>query len=104
MAYEVDVYGARAKVRKPLGVFGLGLITLGIYWIVWYYKINKEMKEFGRAYNDPELALSKPANSVWAITLGALIIVPAIVSYYRTVGRIRRVQRIGQVELTNGWL
>lgn len=104
MAYEVNAYGAQPKVRNPLGVFGLGLITIGIYWIVWYYKINNEMKDYGRAYNDTELAESNPTNSVLAVTLGALLIVPAIVSYYRTVGRIRRVQRIGGVELTSGWL
>ena len=104
MAYEVNAYGAQPKVRNPLGVIGLTLITLGIYGIVWYYKVNKELKEFGRVYKDQELADSNPTNSVLALVPGFLIIIPPLVSYYNFIGRVRKVQRIGQSELTNGWL
>src|SRR5262249_58448918 len=34
---------------KPRGwvvVFFLGLITLGIYWLVWTYKVFQEMKDY----------------------------------------------------------
>jgi hypothetical protein len=27
---------AEAKIRHPLAVFGLVLLTLGIYYLVWY--------------------------------------------------------------------
>ncbi len=104
MAYEVNANGAIAKVRNPWGVLGLGLITLGIYNIVWYYKINKEFKEYGAVQGDQELADSNPTNSVLAVTLGALIIVPAIISFYNTVKRAQRVQQLGGVEPMNGWI
>ena len=104
MAYEVNANGAIAKVRNPWGVLGLGLITLGIYTIVWYYKINKEFKEYGAAQGDQELADSNPTNSVLAVTLGALIIVPAIISFINTVKREQRVQQLGGVEPINGWI
>ena len=104
MAYEVNANGAIAKVRNPWGVLGLGLITLGIYNIVWYYKINREFKEYGAAQGDAELADSNPTNSVLAVTLGALIIVPAIISFIHTVQRGQRVQQLGGIEPMNGWI
>jgi hypothetical protein len=104
MAYEVNANGAIAKVRNPWGVLGLGIITLGIYNIVWYYKVNKEFKEYGAAQGDQELADSNPTSSVLAVTLGALIIVPAIISFYRTVRRAQRVQQLGGIEPMNGWI
>ncbi len=37
------------KERNPVAVWiGLPLITLGIYFYVWYYKIHKEMAMFDR--------------------------------------------------------
>ena len=104
MAYEVNANGAIAKVRNPWGVLGLSLITLGIYTIFWYYYINKEFKEYGAAQGDQELAESQPGMSVLAITLGALIIVPAVISFVRTVQREQRVQELGGVEKVNGWI
>ena len=104
MAYEVNANGAIAKVRNPWGVLGLSIITLGIYTIVWYYKVNKEFKEYGAAQGDQELADSNPTSSVLAVTLGALIIVPALISFYNTVKRAQRVQQLGGVEPLNGWI
>ena len=104
MAYEVNANGAVAKVRNPWGVVGLTLITLGIYYIFWYYYINREAKEYGAVQGDQELANSSPGSSVLAITLGALIIVPAVISIYRTVRRVQRVQQLGGVEPVNGWI
>jgi hypothetical protein len=89
MAEEVQIAGAgsQAKIRNPLGVIGLSLITLGIYFFFWWYFINREMRDLGRA-RGVDLG-QNPGNSVLAVTLGALIIVPAIVSEWRTCGRIQ---------------
>jgi hypothetical protein len=84
------------KLRNPLGVVGLSLITLGIYYIFWWYFINREMRDLGHARNQ-DLGQS-PGNSVLAITLGALIIVPALVSLWRTSDRIQRSQEVAGVE------
>jgi hypothetical protein len=98
MAEEVAIAGtdSRAKLRNPLGVVGLSIITIGIYYIFWWYFINREMRDFGRARN-ADLGQS-PGNSVLAITLGAIIIVPAIVSMWRTSDRIQRAQEVARVE------
>ena len=98
MADEVAIAGtgSTAKLRNPLGVVGLSLITLGIYYVFWWYFINREMRDFGRARNT-DLGES-PGNSVLALTLGALIIVPAIVTLWRTSDRIQRSQETAGVE------
>ena len=89
MAEEVQIRGTQeiAKIRNPLGVLGLMLITFGIYGIVWYYKINKEMAELGKATGRTEELGDSPGTSLLAITFGALIIVPAILSTYHTLQR-----------------
>jgi hypothetical protein len=98
MAEEVAIAGtdARAKLRNPLGVVGLSIITIGIYYIFWWYFINREMRDFGRARNT-DLGQS-PGNSVLALTLGALIIVPALVTLWRTCDRIQRTQEVAGEE------
>jgi drug/metabolite transporter (DMT)-like permease len=85
MAEIVQIKGSeyQGKIRNPLGVVGLTLITLGIYWLVWYYKLNKELAEIGKAHNSEECGTS-PGTSLLAVTLGAFVIVPAFVSMYKT--------------------
>ncbi|MGW8378831.1 DUF4234 domain-containing protein [Streptomyces sp. ODS28] len=63
------------------------LITLGIYHLVWYYKINREARDF-----DSRIEAS-PGVSVIAITLGGFILVPPFVSVWKTAGRIAQMQR-----------
>jgi hypothetical protein len=96
--------GARAKVRDEGLVVLWTILTLGIYNVVWYYRINREMRDFGRAHGDEKLANSNPTLSVLAVTLGSLVIVPSIVSYWKTTGRIRRMQRACNVAPIEGWV
>jgi len=96
--------GARAKVRDEGLVVLWTILTLGIYNLVWYYRINREMRDFGRAHGDEQLANSNPVLSILAVTIGALVIVPAIVSYWKTTGRIRRMQRACNVAPIEGWV
>ena len=75
------------KHRSPIGVWLLSLVTLGIYYVVWWYKINREVGEFDRSIE------VSPGMSVLAITLGNLIIVPPIWSTITTGGRIAQAER-----------
>lgn len=90
MATTYEVNGATVKERNPFGVWALVFLTLGIYYLVWYYKINKEM----RRAQDIDV---DPAMSVLAITLGAILIVPPFVSLYKTGRRVERAQFKGAV-------
>jgi hypothetical protein len=53
MAEMVTIAGQQYKKRNPLGVLGLTIITLGIYFLIWYYKINDEVQ---RAENDQTMS------------------------------------------------
>ena len=95
MAELVAITGtpATAKIRNPLGVIGLTLITLGVYYIFWYYFVNREMKDLGEARGTDECGDS-PGTSVVAITLGAFIIVPPFVSHYNAFKRMNAASRL----------
>ncbi len=105
-SYEVNAYGAEAKVREPGLVVLFFLLTLGflVYPQVWYYRINRELRDYGVVYKNEYLAKTKPWLSVLATTLGFLLIVPPFVSWWRTTARIRRAQEIAQEPLISGWL
>ena len=62
------------------------LITLGIYHLVWWYKINREARDF-----DARIEVN-PVLSLLAVTIGWIIIVPPYVSIYRTGDRIAQMQ------------
>ena len=86
MAEQVQVRGAPVKVRNPFLVFVWSLVTLGIYYVVWYYKINRELRDASGIDVSPIVA-------VLAVTIGWLVLVPPFVSWYRTFGRIVAAQR-----------
>jgi len=107
VAEQVQIQGSPepGKIRNPLGVIGLTLITLGIYGIVWYYKINRELRDLGRATGHADRLGSSPLTSLLAISVGWLILVPPFVSMYRTLQRIKAAQEInGTGEPVNVWL
>jgi hypothetical protein len=75
------------------------ILTLGIYHLVWYYKINREARDF-----DEKIAV-EPALSLLAVLIGWIIIVPPFVSIYRTGERIGQMQEDAGLERScNGWL
>ena len=105
MAEEVTIgsTGEVAKVRSPIAVIVLTFVTIGIYGFVWYYKVNKELAAIGRERGTAELG-DNPMKSLLAITLGALLIVPAIVSMINSFKRVQAAQRLEGSDPVNGWL
>ncbi len=104
MASEMQIRNsdAHAKVRSPWAVALLPFITFGIYHLVWWYKINSELRDYGRA-KGYDLG-QNPTNSVLALFPGAIIIVPAILTYWRGTQRIQGAARLAGQEPVSGWL
>ena len=74
-------------------------LTLGIYHLVWWYKINREARDF-----DENISV-EPVLSLLAITVGWIIIVPPYVSIYRTGERTAQMQEDAGMERScNGWI
>jgi hypothetical protein len=105
MAQQLQIEGAgsTAKVRSPVAVAIFSVITLGIYLICWWYFINREMADYGRAKGTSELGDS-PAKSTLALFPGALLIVPAIWTTVTTFKRVQAAQKLAGQTPINGWL
>jgi hypothetical protein len=105
MAREVKIPGAdsTAKIRSVWAVALLPFITFFIYYFCWWYFIHRELRDYGRAKGTDELGTS-PGKSLLAVTLGLLVIVPAIISTYRGFKRVQAAQRLAGVEPINGWI
>lgn len=88
----LNEHGATAKIRNPWLVALFSVITLGIYYLFWYYFVNREMADYGEA-NKIDIGHS-PGMSVVAITIGAFIIVPPFVSIFHTGTRMRITRRV----------
>lgn len=105
MAEQIEIVGAgsTAKVRSPVGVAVLVVVTLGIYGLFWWYFVNREMADYGRAKGTAELG-DNPTLSVLALFPGALLIVPAIWTIVTTFQRAQAAQRLAGETPINGWL
>jgi hypothetical protein len=99
MAEEIAIRGSNypAKERNPLGVIGLTLITLGIYYFFYYYFINKELAELGKARGTDELG-DNPMMSLIALVPGFLLIVPPYISLWGTWKRQQKAREMFGVQ------
>lgn len=80
--------GLQMKRRNPIAAWiGLPLITLGIYHLVWYYKIHHEMSEFDRRRSIPT------AGPMLVLLFLSWTVISPLISYYNAGGRIRNAQR-----------
>jgi len=90
MAETVTIDGQPYLKRSPLGVVGLIIITLGIYFWVWYYKINDEIRRLER---DDTIS---PTRSLMAMIFGWIIIVPPFIAMWNTAKHVQKMEeRVG---------
>jgi hypothetical protein len=95
-APEVPIRGGntQVKLRNPVNTALLSLIPF--YALFWWYYINREMADLGKARGTAELGDS-PATSVLALFPGAFIIVPPFITSWTTNGRILKSQALANV-------
>ena len=86
MAELVTVGNHQYSKRSPIGVMGLALITFGIYFFVWYFKINEETRVFR---NDDTIS---PTRSLMAVLFGWIVIVPPFIAVYNTAKHIEAME------------
>ena len=86
MAETVTIEGKQYLKRNPLGVLGLSFITLGIYGLYWYYKVNEEIKAFTK---DETIS---PVRSLMALIFGWLIIVPPFIAVWNTANHLLKME------------
>ena len=99
MARKVTVRGLEIKIRRPWVAFVLAIVTLGIYYLYWYYASNADLNEYGEQLEEPKNPLRVSAGiSLLAITVGWLLIVPPFVSQWRFYKRIRKAQELAGID------
>jgi hypothetical protein len=105
MAEVVSIEGAgsTAKIRSVVWVIVLEIVTLAIYGFFWWYFVHRELRDYGRAKGTSELGTS-PGRSLLAVTLGLLIIVPALISIYNGFKRVQAAQRLTGIAPIDGWI
>jgi len=87
MAETVTIGGRSYLKRNPLGVLGLSIITVGIYGLYWYYKVNEEIRDYT---GDQTIS---PGRSLLALIPGAILLVPPFIAYYNTANHIAAMER-----------
>jgi hypothetical protein len=92
MAEEMRIGSAHVKERSPLGVWLLIVVTLGIYGLVHWYKINREMRDYSEEAGAP--LGNDPALSLLALFPGGIVLVPAIWTWVTTTQRAQAVRRM----------
>jgi hypothetical protein len=93
----VETLRGDLKIRN-LWLVALWLVlTLGLYYLFWYYKIRREIRDFGRG-RDQKLASIDPGLGVIAMTFGWYVLVPPFVSAWRTVKHVKRAEEAGGID------
>jgi hypothetical protein len=88
--------GSAMKYRGPVVVWLLWpFLTLGIYHLVWYFKVHKELKEYDRH----QVGLS-PVGSTLVILLLSWTIVAPLISFYNTGEAVAKAQRRAGIPAT----
>ncbi|GAA4970873.1 hypothetical protein GCM10023205_40710 [Yinghuangia aomiensis] len=74
-------------------------ITLGIYFFVWIYKVNRETKDFNHRVE------VNPFWSMMSFLVGWILIVPPFISTYRLGKRIAEDQQAAGMRVScNAWI
>lgn len=88
--------GSAMKYRGSVVVWLLWpLLTLGVYHLVWYFKIHKELKQYDRQ----QVGLSPAGSTLVMLLLGWTIVAP-LISYYNTGEAIAKAQRRAGIPVT----
>ena len=81
------------KHRNPWAVAGLNLVTLTLYSFHFWYTTNRDLRDLGDAYREPDLH-SRPWLSTLAFTFGRLLLMPFAWTVITTNRRIRTAERL----------
>ncbi|MEO8477366.1 MAG: DUF4234 domain-containing protein [Actinomycetota bacterium] len=73
MAYDVILDDRPYRIRHPAGVAALGLATLGLYSLYWYYRANDDARMYLRDYS------IRPLIATLAV-LSAMLLAPVAIA------------------------
>jgi hypothetical protein len=87
------------KLRHPWVAFGLAIVTLGLYYLYWYYVSNGDLNEYGETLEEESNPLRVSAGlATLAVSIGGLLIVPPFISQWRFYRRIQKAQELAGID------
>ncbi len=89
-ARELELSGARVQTRNPMALWLVVLITLGIWGIVWWYQINRELRDYSHGAGKP--FHNSPVVDTIVMALYPLALVTGVLATFITGRRVRHVQ------------
>ncbi len=114
MAHDVTIDGRAYRVRAPLGVFALSIVTLGMYWLYWYYRVNDDVRMYLRNYSirplistlailglflaAPLIAVAILADAWWLLAFAGALVLMGFVGFFHTGRRVIAAQGKAAVE------
>lgn len=81
------------RPRSPWWLAFWLIVTGGLWFFVWYYRCNRDLRDGAGIMTGPFLSLL-------AVTVGWGLVFPPFLSWWRTWARIREAQRAAGVENT----
>lgn len=78
------------RPRSPWWLAFWLIVTGGLWFFVWYYRCNRDLRDGG--------IMTGPFLSLLAVTVGWGLVFPPFLSWWRTWARIREAQRAAGVE------
>ena len=74
------------RYRRPWLMPIWMILTVGIYWFYWIWKVNRELRDAFQMTVGPFLSLL-------AVTIGWVLVFPPFLAWWRLLGRIEEAQR-----------
>lgn len=89
-AESIEIGEARMATRNGVAIMLLNLMTLGIFGAIWWYQVNRELRDYSQAVTRP--FRNSPAGALILFLLWPLAWWPILLTTYITARRIRTVQ------------
>lgn len=90
MAATLTLRGVHVKRRSPWGAWALNLLTLGVYGMIHWNRINIELRDYSAAIGRP--FRNDPNRSLLAMFVGSLVLIPYFVTIATTARRVADLQ------------
>lgn len=111
---EVTIDGRGYRIVRPVAVFALSVVTLGIYFLYWYYRANDDVRMFLRNWSirpliatlaivglflaAPLVGIAIIAEAWWVLAIAGLLVLMAWVGVFHTGRRVLTAQEDAGIE------